>query len=164
MNAATLSASEPFAPLFVARLTPYRSLSRRGFKILMLALGTVCFTIGMVFWSLGFWPIMGFMGLDVALVYFAFRPSYAQERGYEDVSVSREAVRLRQVSHRGKIAEHDFPQFGTRLEVDRHDEIGITQMRIANRARAVEFGAMLNPADKDSFADAFAKALAAAKK
>jgi uncharacterized membrane protein len=164
MSAATLNVSEPFAPLFVARLTPYRSLSRKGFRILMLGLGSVCFTIGIVFWSLGFWPVMGFMGLDVALVYFAFRSSYAQARGYEDVSVSRAAVHLRQVSHRGKVAEHDFPQFGTRLEVDRHEEIGITQMRIANRARVVTFGSMLNPMNRDSFANAFAKALAAAKK
>lgn len=164
MSAATLPASEPFAPLFVARLTPYRSLSQRGFGILMLVLASICFTVGIVFWSLGLWPIMGFMGLDVALVYLAFRTSYAQARGYENVSVSRVAVRLTQVSHCGRVAEHDFPQFCTRLEVDRHEEIGITQMRIANRARAVAFGAMLNPADRDSFADAFAKALAVAKK
>ena len=163
MSTASLSNSPTSAPLFVARLTPYRSLSRQGFKILMLAISAVCFTIGLVFWSLGFWPIMGFMGLDVALIYWAFRSSYAQERGYEDVSVSRDAVYLKQVSHRGRVREHDFPQYGTRLEVDRHDEIGITQMRIANRARAVAFGSMLNPADRDTFAEAFSRALSRAK-
>lgn len=107
---------------------------------------------------------MGFMGLDVALIYWAFRANYAQERGYEDISVSREAVRLKQVSHRGQVQEHEFPQYGTRLELDRHDEIGITQMRLANRAHAVAFGAMLNPADRDTFAEALSQALNRAKK
>ena len=152
------------APLFAARLTPYRSLSQRGFRILMGCVGTVCFAVGTVFWLMGFWPVMGFMGLDVAMIYVAFRASYASGRAYEDVAVSREAVRLTQVSHRGRVADHAFPQFGTRFEVDRHDEIGITQMRLANRGRSVAFGMALNPNDRESFAEAFSRALHTAKR
>ena len=150
--------------LFEARLTPYRSLSARGFRILMICVGTLCFTIGTVFWALGFWPVLGFMGLDVAIIYWAFRANYASGRAYEEVSISRDTVKLRQVSHHGNEMQHAFPQFGTRFEVDRHDEIGITQMRLANRGQAVTFGAMLNPRDKDSFADAFSAALSRAKR
>ncbi|MEL6752158.1 MAG: DUF2244 domain-containing protein [Pseudomonadota bacterium] len=158
------SATADHAPLFEARLTPYRSLSMDGFRILMVCIGGLCFIIGSVFFFLGFWPVMGFMGLDVLLIYWAFRASYAQARGYEDVAVSREEVRLTQVTHHGRVKEHAFPQFGTRFEVDRHDEIGITQMRLANRGRIVPFGAMLNPVDRESFADAFSGAISAAKR
>ncbi|MDA8870139.1 DUF2244 domain-containing protein [Rhizobiaceae bacterium] len=152
------------APLFAARLTPYRSLSQRGFRILMSLVAAVCFGVGTMFWMMGFWPVMGFMGLDVLLVYLAFRASYASAKAYEDVAVSRDAVQLTQVSHKGRVANHAFPQYGTRFEVDRHDEIGITQMRLANRDRSVTFGMALNPDDRESFAEEFSRAMHSAKR
>ena len=152
------------APLFAARLTPYRSLGALGFKILMLAVGTFCFIAGLVFFLLGLWPVVGFLGLDLLLVYWAFKANYRSAKAYEDVAVSREEVLVRKVSPSGKIADHTLPQFGTRFETDRHAEIGITRMGIRNRNTHVTFGSFLNPADRESFADAFSRALAQAKK
>ena len=149
--------------LFAARLTPYRSLGKDGFRILMGCIGIICFAVGLVFTIAGVWPILGFMGLDFLLIYWAFKSNYAAAKAYEDVEISRQHVLLRKVTARGKSTDHDFPQFGTRLELDRHEEIGITQMRIANRDRVVQFGYFLNPADRESFATAFARALSRAK-
>jgi len=128
------------------------------------AIGIICFGVGLYFLALGLWPIIGFMGLDFALIYWAFKANYKSARAYEDIEVSREHVRLTHVTPKGKEIDHKFPQFGTRFEVDRHEEIGITKMRIANRKRAVEFGYFLNPLDRESFADAFSKALSRAKR
>jgi len=150
--------------LFAARLTPYRSLDKDGFRLLMGCIGIVCLVVGLVFTIAGVWPILGFMGLDFLLIYWAFKSNYASAKAYEDVEVSRRHVALTKVSHKGRETRHDFPQFGTRLELDRHEEIGITQMRIANRDRAVQFGYFLNPADRQSFATAFAGALSRAKR
>lgn len=150
--------------VFAARLTPYRSLGREGFRILMLAIGLVCFIVGTVFAIAGVWPVFGFMGLDFLLIYWAFRLNYRQARSYEDVEVSRAHVGLRKVDPRGRSTCHTFPQFGTRFEVNRHEEIGITAMHIANRSRRVEMGNFLNPADRESFAGAFAQALSRAKR
>ena len=123
-----------------------------------------CFIVGMVFFVLGLWPVLGFMGLDILLVYWAFKSNYFSAKAYEDVEVSRQHVFLRKVSPKGKASDHTFPQFGTRFEVDRHEEIGITQMRLANRAKSVEFGYFLNPHDRESFASAFQLAMASAKR
>ena len=150
--------------VFSARLTPYRSLGTKGFKILFGLVAAFCFIVGIVFFALGLWPVLGFMGLDILLVYWAFKSNYFSAKAYEDVEVSRQHVFLRKVSPRGKASEHTFPQFGTRFEVDRHEEIGITQMRLANRARSVEFGYFLNPHDRESFASAFQLAMADAKR
>ena len=152
------------AILFSARLTPYRSLDMKGFKLLFGAIAAVCLTIGLVFFALGLWPVLGFMGLDVLLVYWAFKSNYFSAKAYEDVEVSRQQVFLRKVSPKGKASDHTFPQFGTRFEVDRNEEIGITQMRLANRSKCVEFGYFLNPHDRETFAEAFQKAMATAKR
>src|SRR5580693_5356740 len=89
--------------LFAARLTPHRSLSRAGFLLLMAVLGGVSFAAGMVFLMLGAWPVFGFFGLDVLLVYWAFRANYRAAAAHEEVTVTASELRVRQVSHRGKI-------------------------------------------------------------
>ncbi|MEP0942637.1 MAG: DUF2244 domain-containing protein [Rhizobiaceae bacterium] len=150
--------------VFSARLTPYRSLGPQGFKIMFGLVAGFCFLVGMVFLALGLWPVLGFMGLDVLLVYWAFKSNYWSAKAYEDVEVSRQHVFLRKVTPKGLASDHTFPQFGTRFEVDRHDEIGITKMRLANRADSVEFGYFLNPNDRESFASAFQLAMAKAKR
>ena len=149
--------------IFAARLTPYRSLAQRHFRILLGCVAGFCLIVGTVFFVLGLWPVVGFLGLDVALFYWAFKSNYRSARAYEDVEVSRQHVLLRKVSPKGRAREHRFQQFGTRFEVDRHEEIGITQMRLSSRKQAVSFGYFLNPADRESFAHNFSRAMATAK-
>ncbi|MFD0916994.1 DUF2244 domain-containing protein [Pseudahrensia aquimaris] len=150
--------------VFAARLTPYRSLDGQGFRILMGVFGLICFGVGVFFFALGLWPVLGFMGLDFLLIYWAFKANYRSAKAYEDVEVSRAHVLVRKVTPKGREQEHRFDQFGTRFEVERHDEIGITKMRVANRAKAVELGYFLNPLDRESFAEAFSNALSRAKR
>src|SRR5882724_5138615 len=63
----------PEPALFSAVVTPHRSLSRAGFLIVMAALGGISFVAGTAFLLLGAWPVFGFFGLDVLLVYSWFR-------------------------------------------------------------------------------------------
>ena len=74
--------------IFSAVLTPHRSLSPAGFLLFMLVLGGISFTTGMVFLLAGAWPVFGFFGLDVLLVYWAFRLNYRSARAYEQVIVT----------------------------------------------------------------------------
>ncbi len=150
-------------PLFAARLTPYRSLSNRGFIILMGFVSLICLGVGGYFYLLGAWPVFGFMGLDILLVYGAFKLNYRAARAYEDIHVSRQQVLVRQVSPRGREKQHRYNPFGTRFVVDRHDEIGITDMALKTRDKKLSIGGFLNPEDKESFAEAFGLALARAK-
>src|SRR5579872_4032025 len=98
-NAQSLeSALEP--TLFSAIITPHRSLSGFGFLVLMGAVGAVSFAAGTLFLILGAWPVFGFFGLDVLLVYWAFRLNYRAARAYEEVMVTPSELRVRKVSHR----------------------------------------------------------------
>jgi uncharacterized membrane protein len=78
--------AEPGA--FHAVLTPYRSLRPAGFLVLMVALGAVSFVAGILFLVAGAWPVLGFFGLDVLLVYVAFRLNYRSGRLYETVNLT----------------------------------------------------------------------------
>ena len=46
----------------------------------MLALGLISLAVGIGFVAIGAWPVFGFFGLDVALVYLAFRLNYRGAR------------------------------------------------------------------------------------
>src|SRR5229473_7005811 len=95
----------PDAPLFSAIVTPHRSLSSIGFLVLMAAIGIVSFAAGIVFLMLGAWPVVGFFGLDVLLVYWAFRINYRAARAYEEVMVTPSELKLRKVTYHGRIRE-----------------------------------------------------------
>ena len=159
-NAPAPAADEPF---FRALLTPHRSLGRTGFLLLMGALVAGWVFTGIVFLSQGAWPVFGFFGLDVLLVYIAFRLNYRAARAHEIVQVSRTDVDIRQVAPSGRTREHHFNPFWARFNVARHDEIGITSMVVEGQGRQVPIGSFLNPDDRDSFAKAFGQALATAK-
>ena len=150
--------------IFSARLTPHRSLGPAGFRAVMILVSAVCLTVGVVFWSMGLWPIMGFMGLDILALWWAIRMSYRSGRQHEDVEVSRSHLLVRQVSPAGQAREHLFNPFGTFFHVDRHEEFGVTGLKLQNRNRVVPVGSFLNPDDKETFAEAFSRALSRAKR
>jgi uncharacterized membrane protein len=149
--------------IFRALLVPHRSLGRPGFLILMGTLGLSSFLTGLFFLSLGAWPVFGFFGLDVLLVYIAFRMNYTSAKAHEEVSVSRVALQIRQVAPSGRAKLHEFNPLWTRFSVDRHSEIGITSMLVEGQGKAVTIGSFLNPDDRETFASAFQSALATAK-
>lgn len=154
------AADEPF---FRAMLTPHRSLGRTGFFVLMGALAFCWLVTGVFFLSHGAWPVFGFFGLDILLVYVAFRMNYRAARVREEVSVSRTALDIRKTAPSGKSRSWRFNPFWTKFSVARHDEIGITRMSVEGQGQQVSIGGFLNPDDRESFARAFASALATAK-
>lgn len=150
-------------PIFRALLVPYRSLGQRGFTIVMLFVGLVSLCTGISFVLKGAWPVFGFFGLDVLLVWLAFQASYRSAKAREEVSVSRVALRIRKTSPKGVVREAHYNPFWARFQVARHDEIGITRMTVAGQGRQTEIGGFLNPDDRESFASEFNRALLAAK-
>ena len=157
------NALAPNEPFFRALLTPHRSLGRTGFAVLMGALLFGWLATGAFFLASGAWPVFGFFGLDVLLVYVAFRLNYRAARIREEVSVSRVALDIRKVAASGRSHSHRFNPFWTHFSVARHEEIGITAMTVEAQGTAVPIGGFLNPLDRESFAEAFSRALARAK-
>ena len=156
----TTAADEPF---FKALLTPHRSLGRKGFLILMGAVGFGWLVTGAFFLFHGMWPVFGFGGLDVVALYVAFRLNYRAARVREEVSISRTLLDIRKTAPSGRTEDHRFNPFWARFSIARHEEIGITDMAVEGQGRRVPLGMFLNPDDRESFASAFGRALATAK-
>jgi len=150
--------------LFSAIVTPYRSLSRLGFVIVMAALGGVSFVAGTVFLIMGAWPVFGFFGLDVLLVYLAFRANYRAAAAYEQVTVTASELKVRKVSHRGKVSEWTLNPLWVKLDRETHEEFGIEHLFLVSRGRRLPIASFLGPQEKESFAKALAAAIGEAKR
>ena len=97
MNGDNGAPLEPnFEPkIFAAVITPHRSLGSTGFLILMLCIGALSFACGIMFLLIGAWPVFGFLGLDVLLIYIAFRANFRAARAYEEVTVTASELTVR---------------------------------------------------------------------
>jgi uncharacterized membrane protein len=158
--------NDPYAEptIFSARITPHRSLGRLGFLVLMLAFGGVSFIAGMVFLIAGAWPVLGFFGLDVLLLYWAFRVSYRSALAYEEVTVTPSELKVRKVSSRGHVAEWTLNPLWTRLDQQVHAEFGIERLFLVMRGRRLAIANALGPAEKEDFAAALGAALSEARR
>ncbi|HXW25302.1 MAG TPA: DUF2244 domain-containing protein [Xanthobacteraceae bacterium] len=162
MAADNAAGDEP--TLFSATLTPHRSLGRTGFVVVMALMGGISFTAGLVFFIAGAWPVVGFLGLDVLLVYVAFRVSYRTAAAYEQVRVTPTALTVRKVSHHGAVAEWTLNPVWVRLQREVHEEFGIARLYLVSHGRRLPIAAFLGPDEKASFATALTAALGQARR
>jgi len=165
-----MTASNDFDPtldqptLFSARVTPHRSLNRTGFLVLMTFIGAVSFIAGIAFWMMGAWPVLGFFGLDVLVIYWAFRINFRSADATADIVVTPSELRVRRVSHRGRLIEWSFNPLWVQLEQTGDPEFGIEHLYLVSRGRRVSVGHFLGPDEKASFAKALLAALQTAKR
>lgn len=144
---------------FRAVLYPHRSLGPRGFLILMLAIGAVSFITGMVFLLMGAWPVFGFFGLDVALIYIAFRLNYRSGRIYETVELTREALTVTRVHPSGRQESFAFNPYWVRVHLAEGPQ-GRTDLRLASHGDEFAFARFLTDDERRDFSNALAGALA----
>jgi uncharacterized membrane protein len=149
-------------PLFSALLTPHRSLGPKGFMVLMTAVCLVSFGTGLMFYMMGAWPVIGFMGLDVALIYIAFKLNYRAGRLYETVDLTPEALTVTRVEPSGKAQSWSFNPYWVRVSLE--ERIGrSTELSLASHGNRLIFACFLSDPEREDFAQALRTALSSAK-
>jgi uncharacterized membrane protein len=147
---------------FRAVLTPHRSLSRTGFLVLMILLSVSCFGTGIVFLAMGAWPVFGFLGLDVLLVYIAFRLNYRAARAYETVELTPELLAVTRYDPSGRSRRFEFNPYWARVLLREWPD-GRNDLRLAAQGRELSFGRFLTDDERRDFADALKGALVTAR-
>lgn len=141
---------------------PHRSLSRSGFLILMGLICACSFMIGLLFFLVGAWPVVGFLGLDVLVVYIAFRLNYRAARAYEVLHLTRSRFEITKVDPRGRGRRAAFEP--TWLAVDMDDPPHRrSKLILRSHGKGLEIGGFLTPSEKLDLARAIRRALDAAR-
>lgn len=128
--------------LFSAILRPHRSLEVARFRLLMLAIAGASFGAGLAFYAIGAWPVIGFLGVDVLLIYWAFKVNYRAARCHEEVRLTPSHLSIERVDIYGARTHAEIPAFWIRVDLEEHeDEIG--RLRLWSHGRATRLGDFL---------------------
>lgn len=144
-----------------ATLTPHRSLTRQGFHVLMGLVIAINLIVAGMFVALGAWPIAGFAGLDVLLVWWAFKVNFADARKLERISITEHELVLDRVSEKHPPQQQRFVRRWVRVELqeDAERELIGSLLLISGRTR-VAVGEFLAPEERKTLAEALKTALA----
>lgn len=144
---------------FDATLSPHRSLPPQGFLILMTAIAGCGFLIGFAFFLAGAWPVAGFCGLEILLVYLAFRLNYRDSRRREHLRLTRPGgLEISRVAPDGGRRADRIEPTWLRVEIDDPPEPD-SQLRLTSHGRAIVIGSFLAAAERLELADALRRAL-----
>lgn len=128
----------------------------------MVAISAISFATGLMFYLMGAWPVMGFMGLDVLLVYLAFRINFRALRLYETVDLTQDALTVTRVAPTGRSQAWHFNPYWVRLSLD--ERVGrMSELSLASHGQRLVFGSFLTDPEREDFAAALKEALRAAR-
>lgn len=139
-------------------LRPHRSLPPRGFLVMMGLLFCVSVGVSLGFSLYGAWPVAGFFGADVALLYFAFRLSYRSGRQFERVVLAGDILTVEQVDARGNSRRSEFQPYWLRVILEER-EGAPGRLSLASHGRELVLGAFLSAKERKDFAAALKQAL-----
>ena len=103
---------------FEAVLYPNQSLGRAGFIALLVSVSSVSVAMSAAFALAGAWPVAGFLGLDVLLLYLAFRSARRQGRRRELIRLDQSGLHVRRIDADGTAAEWRFEPYWVRVDMD----------------------------------------------
>jgi uncharacterized membrane protein len=147
---------------FHALLSPNRSLSADGFRRVLAVVIGVNLINGLIYLTLGAWPVAFFCGIDILLVWVAFKISYAQGKRFERVMLTDEALWVSRVMPSGHESRWKLSPHWARVEIDRPVEHE-SQLKVTERGQTLILGSFLSPEERGEFAEALQRALAEAK-
>lgn len=139
---------------FSTTLSPHRSLSPEGFKWLIRGVLAANLLIGVPMYLIGAWPVAGFMGIDVWLLWFFFQRSYLDARRRETLTLTDRDLIVERRAADGEREEHRLDAYWLRIEAS--DE----RLVLVSRGNRVVVGRFLSPEERETLADRLKAALA----
>lgn len=126
--------------------------------MLMAVLSLIALSLGLRFFLVGAWPVMGFMGLDVLAVYIAFKINYRRARLFETVQLTNDTLTVRRVSPNGEEREWQFMPSWVRVRMD-NPPTRESPLTLSSHGKVLEIGAFLTPEERLEVAEALREAL-----
>jgi len=135
-----------------AVITPNRSLSQRGFIVLICIVTFFNCAAAAVFLAMGATLVPFFLGLDVLAVIAAFLASYAAAKRIERVQVTSREVRVVRETPSHSEVVWESPTAFTRVALDLDEDEVVQAVRLAVSGRHASVAMALSPPERADFA------------
>ena len=144
--------------LYEISLYPYRSLNKIGFFILMFSLGFVSFVAGIIFMIKGAWPVFGFFGLDVLLVYIFFKINFRSGKKKEILILTKNQLIIEFYNSKkiSKTYYLDAHWLQIRLSKLKNE---MSKLKISSKNKSIIIGSFLRYQEKIDVVKSLKKAL-----
>ena len=153
-----MPADHPDQIVFEAEVTPYRSLSPRGLRLVIGLVSVVSACTTTVFWWLGAWPIAGFNGGEILIALVLLRAHARSNRQRELLLLSGQSLRILRTDSAGRASEHSLPPGW--LNVILEERPGrVPGLYLTARGQQVEVAAALGEPEKRDLAQALSDAV-----
>ena len=126
----------------------------------MTFIATICFCAGVVFVLAGAWPVFGFLGIDVLLVYLAFKLNYWNARRFETIQLTNKILTVERVAPSGKRENWHLQPYWLQVELDDNPAPG-GRLILRSHGRVLEIGSFLTAGEKINLAQTLRGELAA---
>jgi uncharacterized membrane protein len=156
MTEEPISAGPGPAVHFATSLVPHRSLSPQGFRWLIRGAIAANLAIGLPMLILGAWPVMGFMGLDIWLLWWLFKRSYLDARRSETLLLTDRELLVDRVAPDGAREQLRLDAYWLRIEWEEKDE----RLVLSSRGNRAVIGRFLAPSERRNVRDQLEAALA----
>jgi uncharacterized membrane protein len=150
-------------PLFAATLTPHRSLTPTGKKVVIGLVAALALVPGIVFYVAGAWPVVGFMGLDVLAIWAALTISMRGGKAFEVVTLWPTSLELKKVDAKGGEEVLSFVPKTVKFVIDRDYNERVTALWLKVDTKKIPLGAFLSADEKLSLSKVFGTALRKAR-
>jgi len=139
---------------FSTLLRPHRSLSPVGFKWLIRAVLLANLLVALPMYWLGAWPIAGFCGLDVVLLWWLFDRNYLDARRSETLTLTDRELVVERVSPEGEREVQRLDAYWLKIYAGE-------RLILTSRRDRVVIGRFLAPSERAKVAEELSAALAA---
>lgn len=147
-------------PLYMdAEIKPNRSLSERGFVILICVITAANVASAVVFLRMHANVVPLFLGIDVLAVIVAFLASFKAGRIIERVQVSAAEVKVTYEAGDQVKVVWESPTAFTRVTTEHDEDDRCTALRLALSGRQTAVAAALSPRERGEFAKALEDAI-----
>jgi uncharacterized membrane protein len=142
--------TEPLCNRF--ELVPHCSLTVQGACIFFGTVFVPTFFIAGVSALHGFWPVLPFAGLEMALLAWALKATFDRRREIETITVSEDAVRVESV-HRLRRREVVFSRHWSQVKLRRPiSRLQPSRLTIESKGRELEVGRFLTEEERHGLA------------
>jgi len=152
--------AETKAETLLITLYPHRSLTRVGLRLVLGAVVASNLVVASFFWSYHVWPVFGFMGFDVALVFLAFWLNNRSADAREQIVIEGDEVTLIRTSRKGE-SRRRFNRRWLRveLEMDEAREL-VGRLYLVSHGKRSEVGSFLGVEEREALAGRLRQACA----
>ncbi|MDJ0684135.1 MAG: DUF2244 domain-containing protein [Alphaproteobacteria bacterium] len=143
---------------FDATLQPHRSLGPHGFMLVMGAIALGGFAVGLAFSLAGAWPVAGFAGLEILMLFFAFKLNYRDAKRSERLRLTDAGLEILRTLPNGRRTRLTLEPAWLSVRMD-DPPAHHSQLVLASHGKGVVLGEFLTPGERLEVARALQSAL-----